>query len=49
MIQEIKAFWGWSGIDPVEIIAVNDFGNLIIKDHEDKFWRLCLKMFIVKW
>ena len=41
IINEIKEYWNWSGIGPVEIVAVNDFGNLIIKDHDDKFWRLC--------
>jgi len=38
--QVIKA-WGWVGIKPVEIVAENEFGNLVIKDADDKFWRLC--------
>ena len=29
------------GIDPVEVVGENDFGNLMIKDTEGKFWRLC--------
>lgn len=41
MIDEVKAAWGWVGINPVEIVTENEFGNLIIKDAEDKFWRLC--------
>ena len=41
MIEEVKEAWGWVGINPVEIVTENEFGNLIIKDAEDKFWRLC--------
>jgi len=41
IIDEVKESWGWVGINPTEIVAENEFGNLIIKDLEDKFWRLC--------
>ena len=41
MIEEVKEAWGWAGINPVEIVTENEFGNLIIKDTENKFWRLC--------
>lgn len=41
IIDEVKKSWGWVGINPTEIVAENEFGNLIIKDSEDKFWRLC--------
>jgi hypothetical protein len=41
IINEIKESWGWVGINPTEIVAENDFGNLIIKDAGNKFWRLC--------
>ncbi|WP_202593507.1 T6SS immunity protein Tdi1 domain-containing protein [Tolumonas lignilytica] len=41
MLKEIKDSWGWVGIEPQEIVIVNEFGNLIIKDLNDKFWRLC--------
>jgi len=41
LLEEIKTAWGWVGIDPAEIVTENDFGNLIIKDHDDQFWRLC--------
>ena len=30
-----------AGIEPVEVVGENDFGNLIIKDEEGKYWRLC--------
>ncbi len=41
ILEEVKAAWGWSGIEPVELVTENEFGNLILKDAEDKFWRVC--------
>lgn len=41
LLDEIRAFWGWVGIEPLEIVGENDFGNLIIKDEAGKYWRLC--------
>ncbi len=40
LIEIIKDSWGWIGIDPVEVIGENDFGNLIIKDSLGCYWRL---------
>lgn len=41
LVDEISSAWGWIGIDPVEVVAENDFGNLIVRDVDGKFWRLC--------
>ena len=41
IIDEVRESWGWVGVNPTEIVAENDFGNLIIKDANNKFWRLC--------
>ena len=41
IISEIIKSWGWVGVNPTEIVAENEFGNLILKDADDKFWRLC--------
>lgn len=41
IIEEIKNSWGWIGIQPVAIVGENDFGNLIVKDIEGKYWRIC--------
>ena len=41
IIQEIKEAWGWIGIEPIEVVNENDFGNLLIKDTNGQFWRLC--------
>lgn len=41
LLSEIKDAWGWVGIEPQEIVIENEFGNLIVKDFDDIFWRLC--------
>ena len=41
IVEEIRESWGWVGIDPIEVVGENDFGNLMIKDVEGKYWRLC--------
>jgi hypothetical protein len=40
IIDEIRESWGWIGLDPVEVVGENDFGNLIVKDSEGQYWRL---------
>ncbi len=41
MIDEVRSAWGWVGIDPVELVGENDFGNLILRDVRGQYWRLC--------
>jgi hypothetical protein len=41
LIQVIRESWGWIGLDPVEVIRDNDFGNLIVRDSANYFWRIC--------
>lgn len=41
ILDTITAAWGWVTITPEKIIAENEFGNLIIKDLEGMYWRLC--------
>jgi hypothetical protein len=41
IIEEIQNSWGWIGIIPIEVVAENDFGNLILKDVDGKYWRIC--------
>ena len=41
LIQTIADSWGWVGIDPVEVVGDNEFGNLIIRDRTNRYWRLC--------
>ena len=41
MLQVITKSWGWVGIEPRAIVGENDFGNLMIKDVQGHYWRLC--------
>jgi hypothetical protein len=41
LLDEVRNAWGWVGIEPVDLIEDNDFGNLIIKDVRGQYWRLC--------
>jgi Domain of unknown function (DUF1851) len=41
LVEEIRQSWGWVGIEPVEIVGENDFGNLIVKADDGSYWRLC--------
>ena len=41
IVSEVREAWGWTGIDPQEVVVENDFGNLIIRDSANRFWRLC--------
>ena len=40
-VDEINESWGWVGLTAVEVLGENDFGNLIIRDEDGKYWRLC--------
>ncbi len=41
LVEEIRLSWGWVGLEPTEIVGENEFGNLIVKDEDGKYWRLC--------
>jgi hypothetical protein len=40
LIHTVTKAWGWTGMQPVEIVNQNQFGNVIIKDIEGKYWRI---------
>lgn len=40
LIAEISRAWGWIGIDPDEVVAENDFGNVIVRATDGRFWRI---------
>lgn len=41
ILQSVIQHWGWTGIKPVKVIAENEFGNIIMQDENEQFWRLC--------
>ena len=40
-IDAVRIGWSWIGLDPVEIVAVNPFGNVIVRAVDGRFWRIC--------
>jgi hypothetical protein len=41
LLAEIDNAWGWIGLKPAQIVGDNDFGNLIVKDEDGRYWRIC--------
>src|SRR5690606_10561723 len=41
LVAIIKEAWGWTGLEPNQIVGDNDFGNLIVKDQNGRYWHLC--------
>jgi hypothetical protein len=41
IIEEIRSAWGWAGLIPEEIVGQNDFGNLLVRDIDECYWRIC--------
>lgn len=41
LVEDLRESWGWTGLEPVEVVGENDFGNLMIRDRDGRYWRLC--------
>jgi len=41
LLQHVQQHWSWTGLEPKELVAQNEFGNLIIKDIRARYWRIC--------
>ncbi len=41
LIAIVDEAWGWTGLKPDSIVGDNPFGNLIVKDMDGRYWRLC--------
>lgn len=41
LLENIVSAWGWKGIEPLEIVHENAFGNVIFRDQTGYFWRIC--------
>lgn len=37
----IRQEWGWTGLVVAEIVDQNAFGNLLVRDPEQRVWRIC--------
>jgi len=41
LVDLISRAWGWTGLQPVKVVAENDFGNLMVRDPSGQYWRIC--------
>jgi hypothetical protein len=41
LIEHIERAWSWTGIKPVKVVGENDFGNLMVRDQQGQYWRIC--------
>lgn len=41
MLAKINKHWGWSGLNGVEIVDHNEFGNILVMDEKKVCWRIC--------
>jgi hypothetical protein len=41
VLTTIRNAWGWTGLDPAQVEAVNPFGNVIVRAADGAFWRIC--------
>jgi hypothetical protein len=39
-VEDINDAWGWTGLNAVEVLGENAFGNLIVRDEDGMYWRL---------
>ena len=40
-LENINQSWKWKKFTAIEIIKINDFGNVIFKTFEGEYWRIC--------
>ncbi len=40
-LKDINDAWSWTGLKAEEIVGSNEFGNLLLRDTEECFWRVC--------
>ena len=41
LVAVIADSWGWTGLQPHQVVGDNDFGNLLVKDTRGCYWRIC--------
>jgi hypothetical protein len=41
MMAWIMSAWGWKGVQPAELVMQNAFGNVVFKDRNGLYWRIC--------
>jgi hypothetical protein len=40
LVASIERGWAWKGISPTLVVGENDFGNVMVKDSDGRYWRV---------
>jgi hypothetical protein len=40
LLEAVQQHWAWKGLDAVEILGFNPFGNLLVRSSSDAVWRI---------
>jgi hypothetical protein len=40
LLDIVRTAWGWTGIDPAQVVATSAFGHLVIRDTGGFYWYL---------
>jgi len=40
LVEDVRDYWGFTGISPEEIVAISPFGHLIVRESGGRFWYL---------
>ncbi|MGH1416529.1 MAG: T6SS immunity protein Tdi1 domain-containing protein, partial [Pelagimonas sp.] len=41
ILRKINEHWGWTGLKAIEILGRNEFGNFLVLDEKQNYWRIC--------
>jgi hypothetical protein len=41
LLKAIESGWSWRGLSAAEVLEVNAFGNVLLRDKTGGFWRIC--------
>ena len=41
LLDKSNKHWGWSGLNAVQIVGRNEFGNILAGDKTGAYWRIC--------
>ena len=41
LLQVVGTSWGFTGLEPVSVVDVNSFGNVLVEARDGSYWRIC--------
>lgn len=40
LLEAVRNHWSWKGLEAVEVLGFNPFGNLLVRSSSDQVWRI---------